>query len=197
MTKTEFLAGLENALAQLPREERQSNVDFYAELFDDMIEEGMTGEEAAARLGDPSEIARGILEEMPINKLVRDRIRPQGGWTPMAVVLAILGSPLWIALFAALFAVVLAVVAVMWVIVLALFAGMAALIVGGLAVFVGLLLGAVHGAGSVLLFLGAGFIVLAVGILVGVGSVYAAKLAVKVCAALWRGIKSLFIKKER
>lgn len=197
MTKTEFLARLENGLVQLPKEERQSNIDYYSELIDDMIEEGMTEDEATAKLGDPYAIAHSILEEMPIDKLVRDRVRPAGGWTALAIVLAVIGSPVWLPILLALFAVVVSIVVAIWAVVIAVFAVMAALIVAGIAILVGLTIGAVNGAGTAMFFLGAALIVIAAGILVGIAGVYAVKLAAKGCAALWRGIKSLFIKKEK
>ena len=41
----------------------------------------LTEEEAAARLGDPEEIAKELLRDMPMSELVRSRVRPSGGWT--------------------------------------------------------------------------------------------------------------------
>lgn len=57
MTKIEFLAQLEKRLAQLPENERKSRLDYYSELIDDMIEDGLSEEEAVERLGSSEEIA--------------------------------------------------------------------------------------------------------------------------------------------
>ena len=98
MTKADFLQLLERALAQLPEEERQANLEYYSELLDDMLEEGMTEAEATAKLGSPSQIAQSILQEVPLGKLVSTRMKPKSGWTPLAIVLAVVGSPVWVPL---------------------------------------------------------------------------------------------------
>lgn len=84
MTKADFLQLLERALAQLPEEERRANLEYYSELLDDMLEEGMTEAEATAKLGSPSQIAQSILQEVPLGKLVSTRMKPKSGWTPLA-----------------------------------------------------------------------------------------------------------------
>ena len=101
MTKADFLQLLERALAQLPEEERQANLEYYSELLDDMLEEGMTEAEATAKLGSPSQIAQSILQEVPLGKLVSTRMKPKSGWTPLAIVLAVVGSPVWVPLLLA------------------------------------------------------------------------------------------------
>ena len=88
MSKADFLRLLERALAQLSEEERQKNLEYYSELLDDMMEEGMTEAEATAKLGSPGQIAQSILQEMPLGKLVSTRMKPKSGWTPLAIVLA-------------------------------------------------------------------------------------------------------------
>ena len=94
MTKTDFLQLLERALAQLPEEERRANLEYYSELLDDMLEEGMTEAEATAKLGSPSQIAQSILQEVPLGKLVSTRMKPKSGWTPLAIVLAVVAAPI-------------------------------------------------------------------------------------------------------
>ena len=81
MSRAEFLRLLRWRLAQMPQSEIEKNVAYYDEMFSDMIEDGMTEEEAAARLGDPEEIAKELLRDMPMSELVRSRVRPSGGWT--------------------------------------------------------------------------------------------------------------------
>ena len=50
MSRAEFLRLLRWRLAQMPQSEIEKNVAYYDEMFSDMIEDGMTEEEAAARL---------------------------------------------------------------------------------------------------------------------------------------------------
>ena len=49
MTKLEFLTTLAEQLSSLAGEERQKTLDFYNEMIDDRLEEGMSEEQAVAR----------------------------------------------------------------------------------------------------------------------------------------------------
>ena len=53
MTKLEYLQRLRAALAPLPAEEREKQLAYYEELFDDMLEDGIGEEEASSHLGAP------------------------------------------------------------------------------------------------------------------------------------------------
>ena len=94
MSRAEFLRLLRWRLAQMPQSEIEKNVAYYDEMFSDMIEDGMTEEEAAARLGDPEEIAKELLRDMPMSELVRSRVRPSGGWTAFSILLAVVLCPI-------------------------------------------------------------------------------------------------------
>ena len=63
MNKREFLAKLEKALAQLNREERKRELDYYEEMINDRIEEGMSEEEAVHCMGTVQGVAAKILSE--------------------------------------------------------------------------------------------------------------------------------------
>lgn len=65
MSKADFLRLLERALAQLSEEERQKNLEYYSELLDDMMEEGMTEAEATAKLGSPARSPRASCRRCP------------------------------------------------------------------------------------------------------------------------------------
>ncbi len=114
MTKADFLQLLERALSQLSEEERRANLEYYSELLDDMLEEGMTEAEATAKLGSPAAIAESILQEMPLSKLVSTRMKPKSGWTPLAIILAVVGNPVWVPLLLAGVAVVAALFVSIW-----------------------------------------------------------------------------------
>ncbi len=58
MTKQDFLAALERALAKLPHAEAQQAIAFYDEAISDRVEDGMSENDAVASLGDVDEIAR-------------------------------------------------------------------------------------------------------------------------------------------
>lgn len=115
---------------QMPQSEIEKNVAYYDEMFSDMIEDGMTEEEAAARLGDPEEIAKELLRDMPMSELVRSRVRPSGGWTAFSILLAVVLCPIWLPLLIAAAAVVLGLFIALWAVALAVLAVVAALVIG-------------------------------------------------------------------
>ena len=75
MDKLDFLLKLEEALSQLPEEDRQASIEYYAELIDDRIEDGMPENEAVESLGSVEKIAEQILMDMPLGKLVKSKVK--------------------------------------------------------------------------------------------------------------------------
>ena len=102
MNKEKFLEELYHLLKNLPKSERQQHLDYYAEMIDDRIEDGLREEEAVAALGSPADIATQILGDVPA--------KPVRKYPVWAIILIVLGSPLWISLLLAAAAVVLSVV---------------------------------------------------------------------------------------
>ena len=189
MTKADFLQLLERALAQLPEEERRRNLEYYSELLDDMLEEGMTEAEATAKLGSPGQIAQNILQEMPLSKLVSTRMKPQSGWTPLAIILAVVGSPVWVPLLLAAAAVVLALFVSIWALGAAAVAG-----VVGLAVAV--VAAPIIAVRAAVLTLPLGLLLLGLCVLGGLMAVELCKLLWQLTVWLAHKIKGLFIRKE-
>lgn len=196
MNKEQFLADLRRGLSQLPDEETEKQLAYFSELIDDMVEDGMTEYEAVSRLGSVEDIYQDILQNTPLPLLVRTRAKPRGGWTALSIVLIILGFPIWFSLAAALFAVILSVYAVIWAVVVVAFAVVLVLALCAalfVLLFVKLMLTSVPAA-----VLALGCALALCGLVVGAWllSVAAAKLIVRATAAIGRGVKSLFIRKE-
>lgn len=53
MTKQEFLLRIRNGLAALPKEDIEKSVEYYREMIDDRMEDGLSEEEAVAAIGSP------------------------------------------------------------------------------------------------------------------------------------------------
>ena len=189
MSRAEFLRLLRWRLAQMPQSEIEKNVAYYDEMFSDMIEDGMTEEEAAARLGDPEEIAKELLRDM------RSRVRPSGGWTAFSILLAVVLCPIWLPLLIAAAAIVLGLFIALWAVALAVLAVVVALVVGA----VTLVGAAIFGYLSVPwgLLTGMALIALGAALLAGLGAVCLVKLIARATSALWHKIKELLIKKEQ
>ena len=196
MSKADFLRLLERALMQLSEEERQKNLEYYSELLDDMMEEGMTEAEATAKLGSPNQIAQSILQEMPLGKLVSTRMKPKSGWTPLAIVLAVVGSPVWVPLLLATVSIVLAVFVSIWALGFAAVAVVIALAVAVVAAPIFAVRAAVMTLPLGLMLLGAGLVLLGLCVLGGLMAVELCKLLWQLTVWLAHKIKGLFIRKE-
>ncbi len=109
MTKREFLDALGSRLSQLPKEEIEKQLAYYAELLDDMTEDGIPEARAVEKLGAPEEIAKTVLQDSPLPMLVKSRVKSGGGWTALRVVLLVLGAPVWLPILLLIFAVLLSV----------------------------------------------------------------------------------------
>ena len=136
MNKTEFLTELEIALSGLPSEDIQKSLDFYTEMIEDRIEDGLSEQDAVSQVGLPQEIAKQILMDTPITRLVKQKIKPKRRLGAWEIVLLLLGSPLWLSLLIAMLSVVLAVYVSLWSVVVSLWASGAAFggcVIGGIA----------------------------------------------------------------
>ena len=61
MTKREFLIALKACLSGLPKEEIEQQINYYTEMIDDRMEEGLSEEEAVGQIGDLEE----IIDQLP------------------------------------------------------------------------------------------------------------------------------------
>ena len=75
MTKVEFLAELRAALAGLPEADIEKSLDFYSEMIDDRVEDGLPEEEAVAALGSIEDIKTQILKDIPITKIIKEKVK--------------------------------------------------------------------------------------------------------------------------
>ena len=135
MNKAEFLDKLERSLQGLPDDAIADRVEFFSEMIDDLIEEGYSEEDAVAGIGEVVEdIANEMLADIPITKLIKERVKPKKRLKWWELTLIIVGFPLWFSLLAALVAVVIAVFASLWSLVISLwsvFASFAGCALGG------------------------------------------------------------------
>ncbi len=134
MTKIEFLHELDQKLLGLAENEIEERLNFYSEMIEDRMEEGLTEEEAVAAVGDIDEIAKSIMvefaqsssedaEEPKEKEKTAKRLK---GWE---IALLILGIPVWLPLIGAAFVVSISLYVSMWAVMIALWACFAALAV--------------------------------------------------------------------
>lgn len=200
MTKNEFLNILRSReeIFGLPEEDIARSLSFYEELIDDRIEEGMSEEEAVAAVGDPREIAAQILSEIPLSKLVKEKMKPSHRLRAWEIVLLILGAPIWLSLLCAALVIVISLYAVLWSLVVVVWAVVAAL--GGtllLSIAALVLLCAQGSVGMGIFLLGLGVICGGLGVFAWYGAMKATKGAWWLTSKMPFWMKSLFVGKEK
>ena len=114
MTKMQFLMSLHDQLSGLPKEDVEQRLNFYSEIIEDSMEEGLSEADAVASLGSIDEIVAQIIEETPLVKIAKEKIRPKRRLKTWEIVLLVLGSPIWLSLVVAAVAVVFAVYVTAW-----------------------------------------------------------------------------------
>ena len=77
MNKQEFLNALRYGLSGLPQDDVEERLVFYSEMIDDRMEEGLSEEEAVAQAGPIEEIVSQTVGEIPLTKIVKERIKPK------------------------------------------------------------------------------------------------------------------------
>ena len=133
MNKIEFLTVLRERLQGLPEEDINKSIDFYCEMIDDRVEDGMSEAEAVEALGNIEEIISQILSEVSLPKLVKEKVKPKRALKAWEIVLLVLGAPLWIPLLAAVILTALAIYLSVWSVIISLYAVDLSIAVSGLA----------------------------------------------------------------
>ena len=192
MNKQDFLAALRGFLNDLPAEDIRRSLDFYAEMIDDHMEEGMTEEDAVAAVGSAEQIAdqiRGDAGAAPR--------KPKRKVKPWSLALILLGLPLWLPLLLAAASVIISIYVSIWAVIISLYATAVALGISSIVIFLMPLLyiptGNVAGA---CLVLGAAMVLTGITILLFVGLKPVTKGTVWLTKKSFVWLKRLFVRKE-
>lgn len=145
MDKRTFLNSLREQLYGLSQSDIDKSLEYYSEMIDDRMEDGVSEEEAVAAMESPQEIARQILLDMPLPKVVKAKARPTRPLAIWEIVLLIVGSPVWVPLIFAFVITFFALYMVIWAVIVSLYAvnlafalcGVAAWVQSGIALFTG------------------------------------------------------------
>ena len=114
MTKDEFLEQLSKNLSGLPKEEIDDRISFYDEMISDKVEDGFKEEDVVADLGSPDRVAREIIGDVPLRKIIKERVKPKRSLKAWEIVLIILGFPIWFPLVLSLIIIFLSGFIVIW-----------------------------------------------------------------------------------
>ena len=197
MTKEVFLKSLDSRLRRLPPEELHRQISYYEELLDDMIEDGIEEEQAVARLGEIDDIVDEILKDIPMQALVKNRVKPKNGWSAAAIAILIITAPIWLSLLLAAVCLAAALIISVFTIVLSMFAVLLALGLAGIgSVIHGFTLFSL-GPGAAVFAIGAGLILLGLVCLGLIAAQYGAAGLFRAVRWIYRSIKSAAAKEGK
>lgn len=196
MNKAEFLMALRERLSGLPEEDFNKSIDYYTEMIDDRVEDGMSEEDAVACLGSMDEIITQILSEVSLPKLVKEKVKPKRALAVWEIILIIISAPIWFPILFSAVTTILSAYLSIWMMVLSLYLLDLSIAISGI-VFIGLAISelfkgafAVFGA-----LLGFGLVALGVSILLFFAFNLITKGIIYISKKVLLGIKSLFIRK--
>ncbi len=135
MTKVNFLFELRDKLSGLSKEDIEERLNFYSEMIEDRMEEGLSEEDAVAAIGTTDEIAKQTIAETSFTKIAKEKLKVKKSHNTWEIVLLALGFPIWASLLVAAVAVILSLYASLWAVIISLWAVFAAFIgcaVGGI-----------------------------------------------------------------
>lgn len=197
MNKTEFICGMYEKLPMLTAQDIDERLSFYLEIIDDRIEDGLSEQEAISQIGTLDEIASQIVAQMPISKLVKEKISRKKEYRAWEIILLVLGSPVWLSILIAVFAVVFSVYVSLWSVIISLWAVFVSLVACAIGGVLACVIFAVGGNGaSGLAILSAGIVCAGLAIFMFYGCRVATQGMLMLSKKIVVWTKTLFVKKE-
>lgn len=197
MNKQEYLEAIRSRISAMPADDVNRFMDYYSEMIDDRVEDGLSEEEAVADMGSPEAAVEQILEEMPLTKLVKEKIKPKHELKAWEVILIVLGFPVWIPLLITAAVLLLT----LWIVAFALLISFYAVVLSFVVAGIGGLICAIplfiaNSPYTAVLMLGAALIGIGIAILFVVSVKPVTVGIFKVCKASVNGIKRMFVKEK-
>ena len=197
MNKQDFIASLRASLSGLPKQDVEDRLNFYSEMIDDRIEEGLTEQEAVSAIGSVETVSSQIIADIPLSKIAKEKIKPKRGLRAWEILLLALGSPIWLSLLIAAFAVVFSLYVFVWSVIISLWAVFASLVVcaaGG--IIAGIVFIVVGNVLTGVCMIGTALVCAGLSIFSFFGCKAATKGLLWLTKKLALGIKKCFVKKE-
>ena len=197
MNKQEYLEAIRSRISAMPADDVNRFMDYYSEMIDDRVEDGLYEEEAVGEMGIPEAEVEQKQEDMTLTKLVKEKIKPKHELKAWEVVLIVLGSPVWIPLLITALVLLLT----LWIVAFALLISFYAVVLSFVAAGIGGLICAIplfiaNSPYTAVLMLGAALIGIGIAILFVVSVKPVTVGIFKVCKASVSGIKRMFVKEK-
>lgn len=189
MNKQEYIEALRAELSGMNKSELSKTIEFYSELIDDALEDGVSEEEeAVAGLEQPETVAARMRREETADTKKR-------GHTVLFVIAIVLASPIWLPIAVSVIAVLFSVYISLWAVVISLMVSAAGSGVGAIAgTAAAVMMFNSRGIADSLFILGSALVIAGAAILLMYLSCIAAKYYIKLSAA---GISWLRVKARR
>lgn len=197
MNKEEFLKELRKKLSGLSKSDIEERVSFYGEMIDDRMEEGLSEQEAVEGIGTVDSVVEQIMSEIPLSRLVKEKVRGDKKPNILMIVLLVIGFPVWFPLAVAVLSVIFSLYVTVWSIVISFFATDLALAAASCCCLFGsvVFLASSNPAAAVFSF-GGSAICAGLAILFFILSLWISKGIIKLTGKMFLGIKTSFIGKE-
>lgn len=199
MNKAQFLSEIREGISSLSEKDIESSLQYYSEMIDDRIEDGMSEEESVSAMGTVEEAVAQILRDKPAAEPDQNKGHKGAQWARqnltrnkrLLLVLLILSFPFLVTIAGSLLIVVISVAA-------SLYASSIGVFVGGIACAVkGVALIAVETAvAEAILYFGVALMLLGASVLIFIAAHYFVKLMGFVCKKVIAFIKSKLPEKE-
>ena len=209
MNKREFIKKLKEMLSDLPEKEINERIEFYSEMIDDRIEDGLTEEQAIKDIGTVEEVSKQIIDEIPLFKIIKHKLKKSKNKTQnqnstkkrkrswWEITLLAVGSPVWLSLLISFFAVIFSLYISLWAVVISLYAVDLSLLLSGLSIIAGIVFIFTDGLSAGLIIISGGLICIGISILFFYVCSYTAKFTIFISKKLARLIKNSFVRKEQ
>ena len=203
MKKEEFLAALRERLEVFPKDEAEEYLNYYREIIEDHLDNGIPEEQAVESLGSVDDIFAVILQETALAKLLKEKMKPKRKLKTWEILLLSIGSPVWVPLAIALaitaLFLILALYIVLWSLTVSLCAIEFSLAVSGLGAFFASLLQLVAGGNALAagVLFSVALVCIGLSLVLFLPTILAVKGTAKLTKQIWLGIKSLIVRKEK
>lgn len=195
MTKSEFISILEKKLEGIPKEDIKNTIEYYNEIIMDKQDEGVSEEEVIESLGTIDEIVNFTLSEIPVSKLVKEKLNLNRKLKIWEIVLLTITSIIWAPLLLVLLVVILSIYLCLWSGVIALGSVSVSCLASSLISIPGIIDIFTSDFSSGILLIAVGMMMLGFGILLGLLTIKLAKIMVVLCKKIVLKIKTYFVKK--
>ena len=130
MNKEQFLNDIRKELKGLPKDDLEDRISFYNEAIEDRLLEGKSLDEAIKEVGPIDKIVSESLNDVPLVKLVKEKVKPKRRLRVWEIILLILGSPIWLPLVVFFIIIALFAYSLIWILLLLVYVTEAAIILG-------------------------------------------------------------------